>query len=213
MLARNLDEFLKSAPRKPVAFYNEAGVGTLDQLMARAKSYYDPKYYTETKEQSDEQVESAYKYLMPWQDRVSFDEQTADTINWHFSLELLTAAARNQNVPDYLRRSLLLAAWTRAILLNKDDGAVSLAGEVIKVAPEMSSAFEPYLKARSVKGKHYAALYALLQFPELSPYVKGTFFDSSTTEQLDYYLESAWWSLCMTIRVTKQKQQYPRLRS
>jgi hypothetical protein len=194
LLAKDLNEFLKSAPRKPVAFYNEAGIGKISELMEKEKRFYDPKYWGgESKEQSDGEVESTYKHLLPWDDRVTFDEKTTDAINWHFSLQLLTGAARNQDLPDYLRRSVLLAAWTRAILLNNDDVALSIAPEVVSVAPEMSAVFEAYLKAPTVKDRGNAALYALLKFPTLSPYVTGSLSDSATTEELDYYLESAWW--------------------
>ena len=192
LLAKDLEEFLKSAPLKPVAFYNETGIGTVSELMEREKSYYDPKW-KESKDESDNEIESSYKHLLPWDDRVTFDAPTADTINWHFSLEMLTAAARNQDLPDYLRRYLLLAAWTRAILLNKDDVALSIAPEVVSAAPEMSAVFEAYMKARTAKARRNAALYALLKFPALSPYVTGDLSDSETTEELDYYLESAWW--------------------
>jgi len=193
LVAKDLDEFLKWAPRKPIAFYNEAGIGKLSELMEREKRYYDPRYWSESKEQSDNEIESSYKRFLPWDDRVTFDEATADTINWHFSLEVLTTAAHNQEVPEYLRRDLLFAAWTRAILLNKDDVALAIAPEVVTLAPEMSGVFEAYLKARSVKDRRKAVLYALLKFPKLSPYVKGDLSDSATTEELDYYLETAWW--------------------
>jgi hypothetical protein len=193
LLAKDLDEFLKSAPLKPVAFYNEVGIGTVSELMEREKSFYDPKYQKESKAESDNEIESSYKHFLPWDERVTFNAATADTINWHFSLETLTAAARNRDLPDYLRRYLLVAAWTRAILLNRDEVALSLAPEVISAAPEVSAPFETYMKAQTVKARRNAALYALLKFPALSPYVTGDLSDPATTEELDYYLESAWW--------------------
>lgn len=196
LLAKDLHDFLRSAPRKPVSFFNEVGLGTIKQLMDREKSYYDPKYSGgQTQDQSDSEIESSYNHLLPWDDRVNFDERTADTINWHFSLQLLTEAARDKDLPDYLRRYLLLAAWTRAILLNRDDVALSLAPEVANIAPEMSSAFDAYLKAQTAKARRNAALYALLKFPALSPYVSGELNDNESTEELDYYLETAWWCL------------------
>src|SRR6185369_14060231 len=134
-----------------------------------------------------------YKDLLPWNDRMAFDPNTTDMFNWHFPLQRLTEAARNRDLPDYLQRSLALAAWTRAILLNKDDLAVSIAPEVLRLAPEMSAVLKRYLKAQTPRQRHTAALYALLKFPSLSPYVQGGLPVFSTSEQLDYYFESSWW--------------------
>jgi hypothetical protein len=57
----------------------------------------------------------------------------------------------------------------------------------------MSVVLEPYLRDHSPKAKRTAALYAFLKFPSLSPYVPGSLSDFATTEELDYYLETAWW--------------------
>ena len=192
-LAVDLKEFLTSAERKPIAFYDDGELGTMRDLLEAEKGYWSAEYYQESKEEYDRNVEERYKNLLPWDDRFTFDQKTTDIFNWHFPLQLLAEAARDQDVPDYLQRNLILAAWTRAILLNKDDVALNIAPEVLKAAPEMSGVFKPYLTARTPRARHNAALYVLLKFPNLSPYVPGELPEWSTTEELDYYLESAWW--------------------
>jgi len=130
---------------------------------------------------------------LPWDERVAFDQATTDIFNWHFPLQRLVDAARNRDLPDYLQRSLVLAAWTRAILLNKDEAAASITPEVVRLAPEMSTALARYVKAQTPKQRHNAALYVLLKFPSLSPYVQGGLPVFSTSEQIDYDFESEWW--------------------
>jgi hypothetical protein len=192
-LARGLSEFLQSAQRKPVAFSNEFGLGKISELHEKEKQSW-AEYSSERKdEEYEREIDENYQPLLPWDDRFAFDDKTADIFNWHFPVQLLTEAGRNREIPDYLQRTLILAAWTRAIVLDKDDVALKIAPEVLRVAPEMSSVFTPYLKARTAKQRHNEALYVLLKFPNLSPYVVGGLPVFSTTEQLNYYLENAWW--------------------
>ena len=192
-LAMDLKEFLRSARRQPVAFYQDGVLGKISDLIENAKSFWDSETYAETKEEYDHGIDETYKNLLPWDDRVTFDHKTTEIFNWHFPLQLLGEAARDKDLPDYLQRNLILATWTRAILLNKEDVALNIAPEVPKVAPEMAAVFTPYLAARTAKARHNAALYVLLKFPNLSPYVAGDLPEWNTTEELDYYLESAWW--------------------
>ena len=192
-LAKDLNEFLKSTQRKPVAFYGEVGLGTLLELREKEKQWWNPQYSEQTKEENDRGLDEAYKDLLPWQDRLAFDDKTADIFNWHFPLPRLVEAARNRDLPDYLQRSLVLAAWTRAILLNRDDVALNIAPDVVRLAPEMSDVLKPYLNAKTVKQRHNAALYVLLKFPNLSPYVQAGLPEFSTSEKIDYDFETAWW--------------------
>lgn len=192
-LAVDLKEFLRSAQRKPIAFYQDGELGKITDLVERAKSYWDSEDYAQTKEEYDRGIDETYKNLLPWDDRFTFDEKTTEIFNWNFPLQLLAEAARDKDLPDYLQRNLILATWTRAILLNKEDVALNIAPQVPKVAPELTAVFTPYLSARTAKARHNAALYVLLKFPNLSPYVPGDLPEWNTTEELDYYLESAWW--------------------
>lgn len=210
-LAVDLKEFLKSAPRKPIAFYLDGELGTMSDLAEAAKSYWDAQNYTETKEEYDRQIDENYKDLLPWDDRFTFDQKTADIFNWHFPLQLLVEAARDQDIPDYLRRNLILAAWTRAILLNKDDVALNIGPEVLKAAPELSVVLKPYLTARTPRARHNAALYVLLKFPNLSPYVPGDIPEWSTTEQSDYYLETGWWCPQSDTDYDEQANEVPKV--
>jgi len=193
-LSEGLSEFLKYAQRKPVAFYGYEGrLGSLKDLLRIGKASWDPEYVNQSRAEYEQEIEERYKDVLPWDDRFSFDEETVDILNWHFPLRSLIEASRDRAVPAYLQRELILAAWTRAILLGRDEVATRIVPEVLKAAPEMTPVLHPYLQARTSTEKHYAALFALLKFPNLSPFVTSGIPAFSTAEQLDYYLESAWW--------------------
>src|SRR5204862_4427698 len=128
------------------------------------------EYHGDTKEEWEGNVEKEYKDLLVWDKRSIFAEEAIDVFNWHFPLPALAAAAHNRSVPDYLQRQLLLAAWTRAVVLNRYDEARQLTPDVIKVAPEMTTLLNEFLSARPSERAH-AALLVILKFPNLSPYV------------------------------------------
>jgi hypothetical protein len=192
-LARGLDEFLKAAQQKPVAFYHYSSIGKIRDLIESQKRSFDPEVTELTKEQFDSDIDATFKNWLAWDERVAFDKPTIDIINWHFPLQLMVETARNPNVPDYLQRSLMLAAWTRAVLLKDDKTALEIAPDVAKLAPEMGTVFQRYLKARTIKQRQNAALYVLLKYQRLSPFVYGDLPEFSTSEELDYYFEESWW--------------------
>ena len=209
-LAAGLNEFLKSAQRTPIAFFLDGRFGKFSQFLQTEKGYWSVES-GQTKEDFEHQLDENYKHLLPWDNRVNFDQQTVDIFNWHFPLQLLAEAARNKNVPDYLQRSLLLAAWTRAILLKNDELALKLAPEVIRVEPQMASVLESYLKAGTAKERQNHALYVLLKFANLSPFVQGGPTTFKTAEELEYYLESTWWCKLETTEYVGPGKEIPKV--
>lgn len=191
-VSENLGEFLKFAQRQPVAFYEEGVLGTMRDLLAVAQENWRPDYQ-ESKEEYEQHADDTYRELLLWDDRVVFDEATLDILNWHFPLTALDQAARDPAVPEYLRRRLIFAVWTRAVLLGNQEAARRIAPEVIKVAPEMQPIFMSYLNATTAEERQHAALFVLLKFPSLSPLVAGGIPEFATAEKADYYFESSWW--------------------
>lgn len=195
-LSRDLEEFLKSAQRRPVAFYSGGSLGKIRDLLEREKSDWSAEYSEQTREEYEREVEERYKDLLPWDERVSFDAKTVEVFNRHFPLQLWIEAARNPDLPDYLQRKFILAAWTRAVVLENDDVARRIAPEVLRLAPEISSVFVAYLKARTAKERRDEALYVLLKSTNLSPFLNEELKDESEypySEESDFFLENTWW--------------------
>jgi hypothetical protein len=87
-LSRDLGEFLKSAQRRPVAFYIDGSFGKISDLIEEAKSSWNAEYSTQTREEYEREIEESYKRLLPWDERVSFDAKTVEVFNWHFPLQV-----------------------------------------------------------------------------------------------------------------------------
>jgi hypothetical protein len=210
-LARSLTEFLKYSQQKPVVFTEYGRLGSLADLLQIEKASWDPEYTERTKDDYEAATEETYKELLPWDERFAFDEKTADLLNWHFPLEALVEAARDPALPPYLQRQLSLAAWTRAVLFRRHEFANQITADVLKVAPEMTSLLNSYLQARTLAEKNHAALFVLLKFPNLSPFIKSGIPDSDTPERLDYYFESAWWCTLEETEYNQHSEEVPKV--
>jgi hypothetical protein len=211
LLAKSMTEFLKYSQRKPVAFYDYGRIGTLAELLQQSKASWDSRYSDQTKEEYEKDTEATYRDLLAWDERFAFDEETADTLNWHFPLAALVDAARDQALPDYLQRQLILAAWTRAILFERHELASQITPDVLKVAPETTLVLKSYLQARTPAEKKHAALFVLLKFPNLSPFVKSGIPDFSTSDSINYYFESAWWCTLPVTEYTRHGEEITKI--
>ena len=209
-LARGMNDFLKASQHKPVAFYRYGSIATVRELLEVEKESWDPKWSNHTREQHEEEAEKEFKDLLPWDDRFIFDARTVDILNWHFSVASLIEAARNPNLPDYLQRNLMLAGWTRAIVLRNDKAALEIAPDVLQLAPELGPEFGPYMKAETLKERRQSALYVLLKHAGLSPYLIEGLPEFPTNEELDYYLETSWWCPLDLTDYTDEGKEFPR---
>jgi len=194
-LAADVSQFLRYSQRTPVAFYDseDGRFGSLRELLERAKASWKEGYAgAETQDEYEKGMEDLYKDRLPWDERAIFDDEAVDVLNWHFSVQSLIEAAHDPSLPDYLRRQLMLAAWTRAILFNRHELAVQITPEVMKAAPELALPLNEYIRAKPAERDH-AALFILLKFPSLSPYIATGLPSFDTTEDIDYYFEGSWW--------------------
>ena len=211
-VARGLNEFLKSAQLKPIVFVEYGTYGKFSDILESEKSTWAGLENTgKTKEEYERELEERFADLLPWDNRFAFDDATIEIFNRHFPLQLLAEAARNPNLPDYLQRRFVLAAWTRAIVLKNDEVALRIAPDVVKVEPRLAAAMQRYIKARTPKAKHDAALYILLKFPSLSPLVPGGLPGFDTSEDIEYYFEESWWCAPSDTELNMEGEEVPKV--
>jgi hypothetical protein len=220
-LSDNVTDFLRFAQHKAAAFSYEGGLGSMRDLARVEKSHWDlyQMWRTptesgpqQTREEYEQSIDDEYRDLLPWDERVFFDEHTIEIINWHFPLVELEPAARNPILPDYLRRNFALAVWTRAIVLQNQAVANRMAPEVLQLAPEMKAVLEPYLNAKSGTERDRAALYVLLKYTNLSPLLAPGIPEMTPSGDAEFYFESAWWcEQSNTEYDYKQERDVPKL--
>jgi len=191
-LAGNLTQFLRYAARKPVAFYDEGLYLSIRDLIEDRKSLYEAYEPEISKEEYAKRLESEYRDLLT-DDLKLLDEESADIVDRHFSLQLLQEAAGDQQLSIFLRHRLTRAIWTRAVLLRNYEVASQIAPALTKMAPEIAPLMKEFLEAKNPADREHAALFLLLKSPALTPFVSGSLDQPSLTQDLDYYFESAWW--------------------
>lgn len=174
-LARNLNEFLMDAQRKPAGLTSDAD-----------------------EEFSQPAVDDKQPYS-----RAAFPLDAAEVLNKQLALSVLREAARSDILISRLQRDVALGTWTRAALLpGGTKTAVTLAGEVEKFEPETGPLMKAYLAAEGSEAKRFAAVYLILHFPGLRPTIdsgvgrEGQMYSTDTKkpmlEVIDNFRNN-WW--------------------
>ncbi len=121
-----------------------------------------------------------------------FDDDSATVFNQQMPLSALKEAAQSARVPDYLKRNLLIAAWTRAVLLGNEPVARELGANLTAVAPEFKPILQQYLDAADPTARTYAATYSLLKLPALRPFAESGYGRLAPVTEIDSYRDN-WW--------------------
>lgn len=174
-VARNLEEFLRFAQRHASAFsYNDDG--------------------RELPISNDEALKD--EQVKPFAEgNTMFDMDSVKQMNQLFPLALLREAAMlrpPRGLPTHLRREVALAAWVRAVLLNDRETDRQLVPVVLELVPELKGFADADLDSASNDQRKFSALYTILKFPGLQPYVDSGRGRETPLKQIDNYRDN-WW--------------------
>jgi hypothetical protein len=99
------------------------------------------------------------------------DRDVVDAINQRFPLTLIGRVARSARLPRSVRRELVLAAFTRAVLLDRSEAMRDLLPAVAELEPSLANNLRPLQAAADAKALHDEAVLLLVRFPGLRPFV------------------------------------------
>ena len=125
-------------------------------------------------------------------DELRFDREPAMLLNMKMPLELLEQASLSDKIPQRLRGELAAATWTRAVMLGRHDIAEALIPAVESAYPGMSQSLKAYAATQGTEEKWRSALFTILHFPGLRPYVNAGSARQTTLEKIDNYRDN-WW--------------------
>ena len=163
-LARNLDEFLKYAPRTPALITtDEAGRELPDNVKRQSAGSY-------------------------------FDDDAVKVLNKALPVQLLQEAAFSKVLPIHLRRELILATWVRAVLLGNDGLALKLTSEIGRLIPHLSEAMRAYQNVSDPKTRHLEAVRIMLENPGMRPFVGTGLSRLTPLSRIDNYRDNWWCS-------------------
>jgi hypothetical protein len=169
-IAANWDEFLKYAVRIPA--------GTFTGFQQYGNADIDGE---------DASYPTGVKPRQP-----AFDADGGKILNEQIPLELLLDAARRDVLPKPLRREIASAAWVRSVLLGDEGTAKTLAALLQELAPDLKAPLQVYLEANEAGSRNFAAIFLMLRFPGMRPYVQSGFGRLTPPGKLDQ-LRDNWW--------------------
>jgi hypothetical protein len=161
--AKDLNEFLQSAPQKILLRSSEAGSSS-DECLGVMKENPKRKY-------------DCAKTV----DANQFNDAAAVFFNAQAPLSVLIEAAKSNALPQQLRQAVAMMAWTRSLLL-KDDAA---ANELLPLLPAQ-------LQKQAGVGAGFSAVLALARNPGLRPYLEAGVQRSYSYDFVESYRDN-WW--------------------
>lgn len=189
MLAENLDEFLQYAQRRATAFSYDGSADSIQEFKPEELKNWEMG-----------------KTIAEWQNRTMFDNDAVDIFNVRLPLSLLKQAAVHPKLPDYLKRNVVIATWTKAILLGDEKTAIELAPQLVKLAPEFQTVFAQYISAKTPAERQNAVTYILLKTPALRPYVEKGYGRLNPIAEIDSYRDN-WWCALTEYALDGQKAE------
>jgi hypothetical protein len=102
-----------------------------------------------------------------------FDSDASVVLTEKLPLRMLAEAAKSTTLPAPLRREIVTAAWTRAILLNNEATARELVPTAQELVPEIKDALADYRSAPDTSSREFAAVFAVLRNPGFRPFVSA----------------------------------------
>jgi tetratricopeptide (TPR) repeat protein len=172
-LARNFDEFLKYAPREAAGIVTFNYDSLPDDLSDSAFSMNAAEYKPATQ--------------VPL-----FDADSVRLINRQLPLAMLQEAANSSALPEDLRAQVAQVAWVRAVLLEDDAAAKSLAPVVAKLTPALQSEIEKISAENTPESRHFAAVLTIFRNPGLRPNATAGILRREALGKIDQYRDN-WW--------------------
>jgi hypothetical protein len=169
-IAANWDEFLKFAVRIPA--------GTFSGFQQYGNADIDGE---------DASLPDGVKPRQP-----AFDVDAAKIVNEQTPLDLLLDAALRDVLPKPMRREVATSVWVRSILLGDENTAKAATPLLQDLAPELKQPLQAYADAKDTSSRRFAAVFLMLNFPGLRPYVQTGFGRLTPTGKLDDFRDN-WW--------------------
>jgi hypothetical protein len=181
LAADSLADFFAHLVRRPAKYGFSSGEAFAEDVNAQ----FDQYTLTNTLCAADQKESNEERALR-------FDEGGAAILNERFPIAQIIAGIDNEPMPSHLRLELELAAWTRAVLLGDAGTADHLVGKLSGCEPRLRPFLAVYRQAKSPEAKRFAAVYTILQFPGLQPYISTNLARTTDLEKIDEYRRN-WW--------------------
>jgi hypothetical protein len=190
-LVETLDDFLRFSLKRPFAFDFDGSTGTINELIERQKSWFDPETNKEGREAYEAEIEKRFSNDKFLQRRPMFDSGTIEVLNQHFPTAVLMDVMNSPVLPDHMRERFAITIWTRSYLLNDAATMAKVSPALAEYHPEFAPLLNSIKLARTPALKERAALYFVLKNPVLSPYIEDGLGKSDN--EFNEWDSNDWW--------------------
>ncbi len=112
-----------------------------------------------------------YQQQPPNPKLMRLDKDSIEVLNQQAPLELWAQIAAGDAIPAHLQQELVLAAFARSVLLDRDETMIGLAPQVTRVLPEAGPFMAQVSSGTDVPARHFSAIHFLLHFATVRPYM------------------------------------------
>lgn len=187
--APDIETWLKRAGRRPASESIEASEEAPYGTAYAEHISSDQAYVDEMSDPVDEGWHHRSK-LKPTP--YLFTADAATILNTRLPLRLLIEAATDQELAPNLRTQLAIAAWARAVLLDRPEDAKRLTPVLIASNKDWQAVLTPYDQATSDEDRKAYGLLALMRFARTEPNVREGSERLQGTYAYSYYRDN-WW--------------------
>jgi hypothetical protein len=120
------------------------------------------------------------------------DRDSIKILNERTPLRMLRDAALADEMPSYSRRDLTLAAFTRAVLLDRDQEGLALAAKLSDIGADREHYLARYRESEVGNERRFAGIFYLLHHPEARPYIASGAGRLGRPNTIDPYRDN-WW--------------------
>ena len=121
-----------------------------------------------------------------------FSPAAATLLNTRTTAEVFARVALTPALPAKLRQRMAPSAWARAALLDQAEVANQVASAAGESEPAIKGYIQQYLQAKTHEERQFAAVFAILHFPGLRPYVDGPYPRLTAFQVIDNTRDN-WW--------------------
>lgn len=143
-------------------------------------------------------IAKGYASMLGWRSELMHDPRYFDTdgatiLNTEAPVAVQAKLAANTALSENMRRDLALAAWTRAVILGRDDIAKSVAEILAQAFPQFAGDWQRYREASQPDERKFAAALLLLRLPAAEPWLEDNLGYTYKRDVIGSYA-SRWWS-------------------
>jgi hypothetical protein len=171
--APDLTDFLRFAARAPVLLTDDSNEGET------------PPYPS----QDDPWERKLFAGAMG---KLLLDRDSVKILNERTPMRLLRQAALSGDVPEYAQRDVLVAAFTRALLLDDDEDGLRLAARLREVGGDRENYLSAYEKTGESGDRRFAGIFYVLHHPESRPYLASGIGRTTLAGRIDDFRDN-WW--------------------